>query len=300
MIIDLTKSYSYYPQSSVEDNFCQYRKIICAGFENPPDTTQVQEFCKICLEFFDENPGRLIAVHCTHGFNRTGFMIISYLVLVENLTLNAAYSLFKLSRQPGIYKSTYIRELNCRFRHTFTQSCDYNRTKLNCEVRVTEMCQPDWVDENSSVENSTMSDDGDEFVSVNKNSNSKSLLNVTSITCSETIFEIRSSICRLVRIPPKSGFPGAQPVTLDHHNIAQLKLRPYKVSWKADGMRLLLYIKGPHQIYAVDRDYTLFMIGDKLSFYKKNDLGIHLSDTLLDGELVIDKIVNKVFIFSLY
>lgn len=35
----------------------------------------------------------------------------------------------------------------------------------------------------------------------------------------------------------RSGFPGAQPVSMDQQNIAFLKRNPYKVSWKADGTR---------------------------------------------------------------
>lgn len=34
-----------------------------------------------------------------------------------------------------------------------------------------------------------------------------------------------------------SGFPGAQPVSMDKQNIKFLEQKPYKVSWKADGTR---------------------------------------------------------------
>lgn len=35
----------------------------------------------------------------------------------------------------------------------------------------------------------------------------------------------------------RSGFPGAQPVSMDLQNITFLERNPYKVSWKADGTR---------------------------------------------------------------
>lgn len=35
----------------------------------------------------------------------------------------------------------------------------------------------------------------------------------------------------------RSGFPGAQPVSMDKQNIKLLEQKPYKVSWKADGTR---------------------------------------------------------------
>lgn len=35
----------------------------------------------------------------------------------------------------------------------------------------------------------------------------------------------------------RSGFPGAQPVSMDRQNLRFLEQNPYKVSWKADGTR---------------------------------------------------------------
>lgn len=35
----------------------------------------------------------------------------------------------------------------------------------------------------------------------------------------------------------RTGFPGAQPVSMDKQNIKFLEQKPYKVSWKADGTR---------------------------------------------------------------
>ena len=36
-----------------------------------------------------------------------------------------------------------------------------------------------------------------------------------------------------------SGFPGSQPVSMDVQNIKLLHEKPYRVSWKADGVRLV-------------------------------------------------------------
>ena len=36
----------------------------------------------------------IIGVHCTHGYNRTGFLIIAYLVEKEDWDLEAAISVF--------------------------------------------------------------------------------------------------------------------------------------------------------------------------------------------------------------
>ena len=36
----------------------------------------------------------VIGVHCTHGFNRTGFLIIAYLVEKQDWSLEAAVAAF--------------------------------------------------------------------------------------------------------------------------------------------------------------------------------------------------------------
>lgn len=38
-----------------------------------------------------------------------------------------------------------------------------------------------------------------------------------------------------------SGFPGAQPVSMDTNNIMFIRQKPYRVSWKADGTRYYVY-----------------------------------------------------------
>jgi mRNA-capping enzyme len=54
-------------------------------------------------------------VHCTHGFNRTGFLICSYLVEKLDYSIDMAVSLFAESRPPGIYKQDYLNDLYARY-----------------------------------------------------------------------------------------------------------------------------------------------------------------------------------------
>lgn len=68
-------------------------------------------FRNICSTFWGRHPGLSIGVHCTHGFNRTGFLIVSYLVTEEGCDLESAIRAFSLARQPGIYKQDYIDAL---------------------------------------------------------------------------------------------------------------------------------------------------------------------------------------------
>ncbi|KAL1124335.1 hypothetical protein AAG570_000964 [Ranatra chinensis] len=67
-------------------------------------------------------------------------------------------------------------------------------------------------------------------------------------------------------------FPGSQPVSMDTENIKFIQTRPYRVSWKADGTR----------------DNNFFKVHN-LRFVQRDDLDKHIVNTLLDGEMVIDK-----------
>lgn len=77
-------------------------------------------------------------------------------------------------------------------------------------------------------------------------------------------------------------FPGCQPVSMDTTNIRLLHIKPYRVSWKADGTRYMMLIDGPKEVYFFDRDHSVFRV-EGLSFPSRKDLKRHLKDTLLDG-----------------
>lgn len=62
-----------------------------------------------------EHPLEIIGVHCTHGFNRTGFLIVSYMVEKMDCAVEAALMAFASARPPGIYKADYIKELFRRY-----------------------------------------------------------------------------------------------------------------------------------------------------------------------------------------
>lgn len=55
-------------------------KIPCLGREGAPDTEAVNRFCYTASQVYATMVERnqCILVHCTHGYNRTGFMIVSY------------------------------------------------------------------------------------------------------------------------------------------------------------------------------------------------------------------------------
>jgi mRNA-capping enzyme len=83
------------------------------------------------------------------------------------------------------------------------------------------------------------------------------------------------------------GFPGSQPIFMDITNYKTIVQSSYMVSWKAVGTRYLMLIEDENKIYMLDRDNNVFEISH-LRFPKDPESTSHLTNTLVDGELVID------------
>lgn len=111
LVIDLTNTDRYYSGSELEQYNIRYLKLPVEGFRGPPKGTIVKKFIKIVEEFNTTHKNGTIAVHCTHGLNRTGYLIIQYLVRKLDYSLTDAIRLFTEARQPGLIKYLYIKEL---------------------------------------------------------------------------------------------------------------------------------------------------------------------------------------------
>lgn len=109
--IDLTNTNRFYDRKEIDTRDCRYTKLQCRGHGETPSAEQRQSFFNIVDEFIQDHPLEMIGVHCTHGFNRTGFLIVSYMVEKMDCALEAALLAFAQARPPGIYKADYIAEL---------------------------------------------------------------------------------------------------------------------------------------------------------------------------------------------
>lgn len=113
--IDLTNTKRFYDRELVESRGATYVKLQCRGHGETPSLEQTRAFIDIVDSFVSEHPLDIVAVHCTHGFNRTGFLIASYLVERLDCSVEAALAIFAKARPPGIYKQDYINELFRRY-----------------------------------------------------------------------------------------------------------------------------------------------------------------------------------------
>ncbi|KAG7480716.1 hypothetical protein MATL_G00059210 [Megalops atlanticus] len=113
LIIDLTFTTRYYKPTDLPDSV-HYLKIFTAGHDVPTNLT-ILRFKKAVNRFLRENDNndKLIGVHCTHGLNRTGYLVCRYLIDVEGMVPSEAIALFNRSRGHPIERENYLVDLCC-------------------------------------------------------------------------------------------------------------------------------------------------------------------------------------------
>ncbi|ERE67092.1 mRNA-capping enzyme [Cricetulus griseus] len=115
LLVDLTNTSRFYDGNDIEKEGIKYIKLQCKGHGECPTTETTETFIRLCERFSERSPSGLIGVHCTHGFNRTGFLICAFLVEKMDWSIEAAVAAFAQARPPGIYKGDYLKELYRRY-----------------------------------------------------------------------------------------------------------------------------------------------------------------------------------------
>ncbi|TWW68736.1 mRNA-capping enzyme [Takifugu flavidus] len=293
LLVDLTNTTRFYDRNDIEKEGIKYVKLHCKGHGECPSADTTAMFIRLCEHFIERNPTELIGVHCTHGFNRTGFLICAYLVEKMDWSVEAAVAAFSQARTPGIYKGDYLRELFRRYGDE--------------EDAPSPPALPEWCFEDD--DGGELDDEGNAVGQESGPSSSGSapgrrkkeklklgavflegisVKGVTQLAVQPKLGEIQRK-CQEMSEWDRSGFPGAQPVSMDRQNITFLEHSPYKVSWKADGTRYMMLINGKNEVFMIDRDNSVFHIAN-LEFPFRKDPSTHLANTLLDGEMIIDKV----------
>lgn len=245
LLVDLTNTTRFYDRNDIEKEGIKYIKLQCKGHGECPTPENTEAFIRLCEHFSDKNPSELIGVHCTHGFNRTGFLICAFLVEKLDWSIEAAVATFAQARPPGIYKGDYLKEL-------FRRYGDVDDAPPPPEL-------PEWCfdedDEEEEEEEEDVKTGGQESEPGSSSSSfgkrrkehlklgaifleGVTVKRVTQVTTQPKLREIQQK-CQQFCGWEGSRFPGAQPVSMDKQNIKLLEQKPYKVSWKADGTRTL-------------------------------------------------------------
>lgn len=78
-ILDLSNTTKYFPGWSPGESGIEYHKKRIPG-RTVPERAIMEQCCNMIDEFLQRNPDKHAAIHCTHGLNRTGFLIAYYLM----------------------------------------------------------------------------------------------------------------------------------------------------------------------------------------------------------------------------
>ncbi|CAF0897849.1 unnamed protein product [Adineta ricciae] len=296
LVIDLTNTERFYrSQTEFEEKNIQYEKIRCRGHGETPSDEQIDRFVNVCNKFFEHNPTKLIGVHCTHGFNRTGFLICIYLCREYDMSIDAAIDMFAKAREPGIYKQDYLNELLRRYGDESVTDIPAPPRPAWCLTNSDDEDEPNERPvasggvkrpHSSTSEMSNKRFQGDSPKKIPQFAVSLPGVTVVSLQPAMTPIQLK---CQRMCEWNRRGFPGSQPVSMDITNYMTIVQSPYMVSWKADGTRYMMLIEDEHKIYMFDRDNTVFEISH-IRFPFDADCTRHLTNTLVDGELVIDNV----------
>lgn len=306
--IDLTNTKRFYDREVIEAMGSTYVKLKCRGHGETPSVEQTRSFIEIVDNFINNRPFDLVAVHCTHGFNRTGFLIVSYMVERLDCSVQAALSAFTEARPPGIYKQDYINELFRRYDDeedapsapALPEWCfEFDDSDGNGPQKREHDDEPDVADQSNGTAEGGEQDD--------KPTNSKKkrrkemfikdaqfmagVCGVVLVSDEPRLGELQLKVQNMCNWN-NNGFPGAQPVSMDSQNLNFLAQKKYMVSWKADGTRYMMLINKKDEVYFFDRNFSCFQV-DNVSFRRRDNLMESVCDTLLDGEMVIDKVQGQ-------
>lgn len=109
-VIDLTNTARYYDPSELQAAGILHKKILMPGRIIPPED-KVTEFMDTVDEFLGKDCEFLIGVHCTHGLNRTGYMVCRYMRDRLGIPAKDAIKKFEKARGYQIERENYIADL---------------------------------------------------------------------------------------------------------------------------------------------------------------------------------------------
>ncbi|XP_020288464.1 RNA/RNP complex-1-interacting phosphatase [Pseudomyrmex gracilis] len=110
-IVDLTNTYRYYDKKEFTDVGVKYEKIALPGRTIPPMDI-IMKFFKVMDDFTATcGEGELIGVHCTHGVNRTGYLICRYLIQQLGWEFRESVKAFGEARGYPVERNIYLDAL---------------------------------------------------------------------------------------------------------------------------------------------------------------------------------------------
>ncbi|CAC5362032.1 unnamed protein product [Mytilus coruscus] len=115
LVIDITYTDRYYHQTEFIEKKIEHEKIYTGGHDVPSDAV-VYRFFDVVEKFImkNKNEKMVIGVHCTHGVNRTGYIVCRYMVERLGIDPTKAMEDFNKARGHPIERKPYIDDLLSR------------------------------------------------------------------------------------------------------------------------------------------------------------------------------------------
>ncbi|CAI9098387.1 OLC1v1035024C1 [Oldenlandia corymbosa var. corymbosa] len=295
LVIDLTNTNRYYSLQDLKKDGIKHVKIACKGRDSVPDNESVNQFVYEVSQFLarQKHAKKYILVHCTHGHNRTGFMIIHYLMRTSPISVSQAIKVFADARPPGIYKPDYIDALYAFYHEKKPETVVCPPTpdwKRSTEFDLNGDAMPDDDEDGASAALPLVNNDADVVLT-----NDDVLGDSIPVEQQEAL---RQFCYQILKLPAGgkgySQFPGSHPVSLDSENVKLLRQRYYYATWKADGTRYMMLIT-MDGCYLIDRHFNFRRVQMRFPSRNNNEgLGERTHHfTLLDGEMVIDTVPDS-------
>ncbi|KAI6183980.1 Dual specificity phosphatase [Aphelenchoides bicaudatus] len=113
LVVDLTYTTKYYEPTDLTDRGVEYKKIFCPGRDFGGLEKLGAEFIGIVKEYLERNGNnqKWVGVHCTHGLNRTGYLVCRYLHEALGWPMDEAIEKFETARGHEIEREEYLLEL---------------------------------------------------------------------------------------------------------------------------------------------------------------------------------------------
>ncbi|CAD6251571.1 unnamed protein product [Miscanthus lutarioriparius] len=290
LVIDLTNTTWYYSPAEWTSQGAKHVKIPCKGRDAVPDNESVNVFVYEAMMFLDrqkqKNP-KYMLIHCTHGHNRTGFMIIHYLMLTHISCVAEAINIFAQRRPPGIYKRDYIEAL-----YSFYHEVPENMV-IACPP-TPEWKRPDDLDLNG--EDKQDDDDDNAYLKPSHNESEDKIITNDDVLGDAVPYDqqkaLRDLCYLLLEMPIGRGpqFPGSHPVSLNSDNLQLLRQRYYFATWKADGTRYMMLIMR-YGCFLIDRNFCFRRV--QMRFPHRSLEGLHDRTLIDDGEMIIDMVPDS-------
>lgn len=118
LVIDLTNTDRYYNGKDFLGQGIRYEKIFCRGHEIPSQSV-VDKFFSFVDKYLEHlqssdaenDDDKLIGVHCTHGLNRTGYLVCRYMIRRLGFTPEDAIAAFEKARGYPMEREEYLKSL---------------------------------------------------------------------------------------------------------------------------------------------------------------------------------------------